>query len=89
MSTSDGAFAGRVAAAMYERDRVARALEIAVDEVRFGYARCSMTVTEQMLNGHDLCHGGDLFLLADTAFAYACKSFRRSPTSILPARRSK
>lgn len=59
---------------MYERDRVAHALEIAVDEVRFGYARCSMTVTEQMLNGHDLCHGGYLFLLADTAFAYACNA---------------
>jgi acyl-CoA thioesterase len=74
LSTSDGAFAGLVAAAMYERDRVAHALEIAIDEVRFGYARCSMTVSEQMLNGHDLCHGGYLFLLADTAFAYACNA---------------
>jgi acyl-CoA thioesterase len=59
---------------MYERDRAAQALQISVDEVRFGYARCSMTVTEQMLNGHDLCHGGYLFMLADTAFAYACNA---------------
>ncbi len=59
---------------MYARDRVARELRISVDEVRFGYARCSMSVTDAMLNGHDLCHGGYLFLLADTAFAYACNA---------------
>jgi acyl-CoA thioesterase len=64
----------RIAAAMYARDRVAQALGIDVDETRVGYARCSMTVAEAMLNGHDLCHGGYLFLLADTAFAYACNA---------------
>ena len=67
-------FAKRVAGAMYERDRAARTLQISIDEVRFGYARCGMTVTEEMLNGHDLCHGGYVFLLADTAFAYACNA---------------
>lgn len=74
MSDADDAFASKVAGAMYERDRVAQNLAIAIDEVRFGYARCSMTVTEAMLNGHDLCHGGYLFLLADSAFAYACNA---------------
>ena len=67
-------FAGRVAAAMFERDRAAAHTGIVLDEVRFGFAQCSFTVTESMLNGHDVCHGGFVFLLADTAFAYACNS---------------
>ncbi|MBC5811714.1 MAG: hydroxyphenylacetyl-CoA thioesterase PaaI [Candidatus Eremiobacteraeota bacterium] len=59
---------------MYARDRVARDLAIEIIEVRAGYARCEMTVAERMLNGHDLCHGGYIFTLADTAFAYACNA---------------
>ena len=39
-----------------------------------GYAVVTMTITPQMLNGHKTCHGGQLFSLADTAFAYACNS---------------
>jgi acyl-CoA thioesterase len=39
-----------------------------------GYAVLTMKVTPQMLNGHQSCHGGQLFTLADTAFAYACNS---------------
>jgi len=67
-------FAARVASAMFERDRAAVFAGVSVEEVRFGYARCAMTVREEMLNGHDVCHGGFVFLLADTAFAYACNS---------------
>jgi acyl-CoA thioesterase len=67
-------FAARVAAAMFERDRAATHTGIVLEEVRFGYARCRFTVTEAMLNGHDVCHGGFVFMLADTAFAYACNS---------------
>jgi acyl-CoA thioesterase len=59
---------------MFERDRAAHHAGIEVEEVRFGYARCRFIVTEFMLNGHDLCHGGFIFMLADTAFAYACNS---------------
>ena len=70
----EASFAARVAAAMYERDRAAATTGIVLEEVRFGYARCRFTVTESMLNGHDVCHGGFIFLLADTAFAYACNS---------------
>ena len=73
-------FAARVANAMYERDRAAQALGIVVEESRFGYARCRMPVAEAMLNGHDICHGGYPFLLADTAFAYACNS--RNDTNV-------
>lgn len=63
-----------VAAAMRGRDRAATLFGIDVTTVRTGYAECSMTVTESMLNGHDIAHGGVVFALADTAFAYACNS---------------
>lgn len=59
---------------MFERDRAAQAMGITVEEVRMGFARCGMTVREDMLNGHDIAHGGFIFGLADTAFAYACNS---------------
>ncbi|NNM00163.1 MAG: hydroxyphenylacetyl-CoA thioesterase PaaI, partial [Gammaproteobacteria bacterium] len=45
-----------------------------LSEVGPGRAVMQMTVTDAMLNGHDVCHGGFLFTLADTAFAYACNS---------------
>jgi acyl-CoA thioesterase len=61
--------------AMYAGDRAAQALGIEVLEVRPGQARARLTVTADMLNGHAMCHGGYLFLLADTAFAYACNTY--------------
>ena len=68
------ALARRAAAVMYERDTAARHLGIAVEDVGPGRAVLAMTIDETMLNGHDVCHGGYLFTLADTAFAYACNS---------------
>ena len=62
------------AEAMYARDTAAREMGIVIDEVGPGYARLSMTVSAQMTNGHAICHGGYIFSLADTAFAYACNS---------------
>ena len=59
---------------MYARDAASRWLDISIEEVRPGYARLSMHVTESMLHGHDVAHGGLVFTLADTAFAYACNS---------------
>lgn len=59
---------------MYARDAAARLLGIELEEVRPGYARLSMRVVASMLNGHDVAHGGLIFTLADTAFAYACNS---------------
>ena len=63
-----------VARAMYARDHAARTLGMIVDEVGPGFARLSMTVRDDMVNGHDMCHGGITFALADTAFAYACNA---------------
>ncbi|AIR66442.1 hydroxyphenylacetyl-CoA thioesterase PaaI [Cedecea neteri] len=59
---------------MYARDNCARQMGIEVVEMGDGFALLTMTITEAMLNGHQTCHGGQLFTLADTAFAYACNS---------------
>lgn len=45
---------------------------IAIEDARAGYARVTMTLTAEMLNGHRIAHGGMVFALADTAFAYVC-----------------
>ena len=62
------------ARAMYERDACAQAMGMDIIDMGEGYAVVTMTITPQMLNGHKTCHGGQLFSLADTAFAYACNS---------------
>ena len=62
------------AAALYEADPSSRHLGIEVAEVGPGRAEVTMTATAAMANGHGTVHGGYLFLLADTAFAFACNS---------------
>jgi acyl-CoA thioesterase len=59
---------------MFARDPASRRLGMALDEIRSGYARMTMRVREDMLNGHGTCHGGYIFMLADSAFAFACNS---------------
>jgi acyl-CoA thioesterase len=59
---------------MYERDPASQALGMLLDEIRPGYARMSMPVRRDMINGHGTCHGGYVFMLADSAFAFACNS---------------
>ena len=59
---------------MYRLDRTSQFLRIALDEIRPGYARMTFCVTEDMVNGHGMCHGGFIFTLADSAFAYSCNS---------------
>jgi acyl-CoA thioesterase len=66
--------ARRSADAMFADDHAARHLGIRIDAITAGHATLSMTVTDVMVNGHGLCHGGYIFTLADTAFAYACNS---------------
>jgi|SRR5262245_3568497 len=65
------------AAAMYAADRASQLLGIEVTEVGPGHATARMRVTESMINGHDVAHGGYVFLLADTAFAFAGNSYGR------------
>lgn len=66
--------AERAAEAMWAEDSASRGLGMALDEVADGYARLSMTVRPDMTNGHAICHGGFIFALADSAFAFACNS---------------
>jgi len=74
--------AQQVGAAMMERDESSHFLGVSLDEIRPGYARMSMTVTRQMLNGLSLCHGGFTYKLADDAFAYACNSHNRNAVGL-------
>jgi acyl-CoA thioesterase len=69
------ALARSVAERMMRRDHVAPSLRIELDDVGPGYATVTMTVTEAMINGVGILHGGYIFLLADCAFAVACNSY--------------
>jgi acyl-CoA thioesterase len=62
------------AEAMWNDDRASRHLGMALDGVAPGTARVSLTITADMANGHGSCHGGYIFTLADSAFAFACNS---------------
>ena len=62
----------RVAHGMLDREGTGPAWGIRIEEARAGYARLSMTIRADMLNGHGIVHGGMVFALADTAFAYVC-----------------
>ena len=72
------ALAEEVSAAIWSRDRATNALAMQILGVKPGYAMMSMPVRADMLNGHHICHGGYIFTLADSAFAYACNSYNKN-----------
>ncbi|KZK85396.1 Acyl-coenzyme A thioesterase PaaI [Pseudovibrio sp. Ad13] len=81
-----------VAASMWDEDEATQALGMTLDEIAPGRAVISMKVMERMTNGHKTCHGGYIFTLADSAFAFACNShnqrvvaFQCSITYLAPA----
>ena len=78
MKTEDTKLAERVAQGMLAEDAMSRTLGISILEIRPGYARLKMTVRPDMANSHSICHGGAIFTLADSAFAFACNSYNRS-----------
>ena len=67
--------AGRVAAAMWAEDTASAGLGMRLVDVGEGTARVEMPVREDMVNGHGIAHGGFVFSLADSAFAFACNSY--------------
>jgi acyl-CoA thioesterase len=69
--------ANAVGQAMFARDAASQFLGMNLIETRPGYARLGMRVLHTMLNGHQTCHGGFIFALADSAFAFACNSHNR------------
>ena len=74
MSTTSQVLAQASAAAMWQDDRASQSLGMTIDEIAPGRARLSMAISAMMINGHGTCHGGYIFLLADSAFAFACNS---------------
>jgi acyl-CoA thioesterase len=94
-SPTDGhALAHEVAQAMWSRDHATQALGMSIVAVAPGSATIAMPVRPDMLNGHGMCHGGFMFTLADSAFAYACNSYNQNTVAsacaidfLAPARR--
>ena len=71
---TDEELASACAEAMWASDRASQALGMTLEDVGPGQARLAMEVRPDMVNGHDLCHGGLIATLADSAFAFACNS---------------
>ena len=78
---------------MWRDDSASQRLNIAMDHIAPGEATLSMTITADMSNGHGNCHGGYIFALADSAFAFACNSYNQvavaqhcSITYLIPGR---
>lgn len=74
-ATRDADAIARAAAdVMWADDNASKSLGMRLDAVTAGRAVLSMQVTERMVNGHGICHGGFIFTLADSTFAFACNS---------------
>lgn len=67
----------RCAAQMYASDAASQMLGIEIDIPEVGSAIARMTIRDDMVNGFGVCHGGLIFSLADTAFAFACNAYNR------------
>jgi acyl-CoA thioesterase len=76
--TDPQALADAVTQAMWSRDRATQGLGIQALSVKPGYALFAMPVRGDMVNGHHICHGGFIFTLADSAFAFACNSYNQN-----------
>jgi acyl-CoA thioesterase len=66
--------AEQVAGVLWDQDRASQTLGMELIDVRPGFARIRMAVRRDMTNGHGTCHGGYMFLLADSSFAFACNT---------------
>ena len=79
---------------MWKKDKASKGIGIKIESIAPGKADLSLTVEGKHLNGHDICHGGFIFTLADSAFAFACNSYNQAAvaqnnmiTFIAPAQR--
>jgi acyl-CoA thioesterase len=72
---SPEALARACAEAMWAEDAASRGLGMVIEQVGPGHARLALDVGPAMVNGHGICHGGFIFTLADSAFAFACNSY--------------
>lgn len=69
--------AEKASAAMFEQDVASRAMGMQITAIAPGSATLTMPVAVHMINGAGICHGGFIFSLADSAFAFACNSYNR------------
>ena len=76
--TDPQTLADSVAQAMWSRDNATQALGMSIVPVSPGKPTLAMPVRADMVNGHHICHGGLIFTLADSAFAYACNSYNQN-----------
>ena len=67
--------AERCGKAMWNDDKASHALGIEIEVTDAGAANACMTIRDDMVNGLNVCHGGLIFTLADTAFAFACNTY--------------
>jgi len=79
--SSDVELAQAAAQAMFERDAASKGLGMKIKSMAPGSACVEMPVRVDMLNGHQTCHGGYIFTLADSAFAFACNSHNQNTVS--------
>ena len=70
--------AERAVQAVYKSDRASQRLGMTIESVAPGEARVTMRIRPDMVNGHGICHGGVIFTLADSAFAFACNSYNHN-----------
>jgi len=76
--TDDAARIAQASAdAMWAQDKASRAMGMKIERIGPGLAVLSMVVGLNMVNGHGSCHGGYIFALADSAFAFACHSYNQ------------
>jgi acyl-CoA thioesterase len=79
---------------MWKRDKASRGVDMKIERISLGEADLSLIVKSKYLNGHGTCHGGFIFCLADSAFAFACNSYNQVAvaqncmiTFIMPAKK--
>ena len=78
MPTQDSSLAKACSEAMHTNDDASKMLGMEILESIPGRATLSMRVRQDMTNGHDICHGGLIFTLADSAFAHACNNANKN-----------
>ena len=78
MTNNPDELAKKCADYMFANDTTSQNMGMKIIHVAEGHASVSMRITSAMLNGHQTCHGGQLFSLADSAFAFACNTYNET-----------
>ncbi len=70
--------AEKCAEIMWENDRASKQIGLVLEQISPGHAEMTLVINKRHLNGHSICHGGIIFTLADSAFAFACNTYNES-----------